>query len=382
MWSIYRGNNLNPIPGGCKKETDSAVATEAGIHASRSTPNNRNHDSLDAKRHNLKACPMRSPRLPAVVLIATLVAIPSSGAFARNTGLIFVSFGSVNHLVVIDPKANTIVKNLKTSRGPRDMLFNADHSRLYVACRDDDVIDIIDVATLEVVGKLDTLSKPETFGVDEKRRRLYVVNHEGASLAIIDMGQNIVVHEVPTDGGPGGIFVGEDGRFVYVASIVGDFIHLIDIDGGQVVDDVVVGTRPRHIAATPDGKELLVSAELSGEVYIINRSNFTVAARIGFSLPGRGATVADLLLTRDGRTAYVLLGRAAQVAVVDVPTRSIRDYIPVGERSGNIGITRDEETLFVTNVSGNDITAINIKSHEVTASIPLGRRPWTFVIDD
>jgi len=325
---------------------------------------------------------MRSPRLPAVVLIATLLATPFSGALARNTGLIFVSFGSGNHLVVIDPKANTVVKNLKTSRGPRDMLFNADHSRLYVACRDDDVVDIIDVATLEVAGKLDTLSKPETFGIDEKRRRLYVVNHEGATLAIIDIGQNIVVHEVQTGAGPRGIFVGEDGRFVYVASVVGDFIHLVDAGRGQVVDDVVVGTRPRHIAATPDGKELLVAAELAGEVYIINRSNFAVAAKIEFSLAGRGATVADLLLTRDGRTAYVLLGRAAQVAVVDVPTRSIKSYIPVGERSANIAIRHDEETLLVTNVFGNDITAINIRSHEVTASIPLGRRPWTFVIDD
>jgi len=36
----------------------------------------------------------------------------------------------------------------------------------------------------------------------------------------------------------------------------------------------------------------------------------------------------------------------------------------------------------VTNVFGNDITAVNIRSHEVTASIPLDRRPWTFVIDD
>jgi len=42
----------------------------------------------------------------------------------------------------------------------------------------------------------------------------------------------------------------------------------------------------------------------------------------------------------------------------------------------------DERTLFVSNVFGNDITAIDITSHEVTASIPIGRRRWAFVIDD
>jgi YVTN family beta-propeller protein len=337
------------------------------------------------KRRSLKARPMHSPTLSAIGLIAALLATLSSGAFARNTGLIFVSFGSIDHLVVIDPKANTIVKNLKTSRGPGDMHFNADHSRLYVACRDDDAIDIIDVAKLEVVGKRDSTPKPETFGIDEKRHRLYVANHEGSSLAIIDIDQNIVVHEVPTGAGPGGILAGEDGRFVYVASDARDFIHLIDVDSGEVVEDVVVGTGPRRFAATVDGKELWVSAELSGEVYIINRSKFTVTGRVEFSPRGTGtikATLTDLLIARDGRTAYVALGGAAQVAVVDVPTRRIRDYIPVGERSARIGITHDEKTLFVTNVFGNDITAIDIMSHEVTASIPVGRLPWTFVNDD
>ena len=49
-----------------------------------------------------------------------------------------------------------IVKDIKTSRRPRDMHFNDDHSLLYVACGDDDVIDVIDVAKLEVVGKIAT----------------------------------------------------------------------------------------------------------------------------------------------------------------------------------------------------------------------------------
>ncbi|HKD25851.1 MAG TPA: hypothetical protein VKC66_08015 [Xanthobacteraceae bacterium] len=33
------------------------------------------------------------------------------------------------------------------------MHFNADHSRFYVACSDDDAIDIVDVVLLEVIGR-------------------------------------------------------------------------------------------------------------------------------------------------------------------------------------------------------------------------------------
>jgi hypothetical protein len=63
---------------------------------------------------------MHHLRLAAVALIAALLIASSSGALAKNTGLIFVSFGSADHLAVIDPKTNTIVKHLKLARAPRD----------------------------------------------------------------------------------------------------------------------------------------------------------------------------------------------------------------------------------------------------------------------
>lgn len=331
----------------------------------------------------LRSMPMLKPS--AIILVAALLAIPFSGARARDTGLIFAGFDVINHVAVIDPETGATVKKLMACRGPRDMQFSPDHSRLYVACKDDDVIRIIDVASLAVVGRLHTSSKPEAFGVDEKRRRLYVANQEGASLAVVDMDQDIIVREIATGAEPGSVFIGDDGCFVYVASVVGDFIHRIDADRGHVVDDVVVGTKPHRIVATPDGKNLLVAAELSAQIYIIDRSDFRVAAKIAFSLPDTEAvpvTVTDFLLTRDGRTAYVVLGGAARVAAVDVPTRRIKDYIPVGRGSANIGITRNEETLLVTGLSGAEITSINIKSREVTASTGVGRHPSTFVIDN
>src|SRR5258706_945486 len=117
---------------------------------------------------------------------------------AKDTGLIFVSNEKSSNIVVIDPKTYRIVKDIKTSRRPRDMHFDAAHEKLYVACGDDDVIEIIDVAKLAVVGKLATGTSPETFAIDETKRRIYVANEESSSLSVLDLDQNIIVHEVPT----------------------------------------------------------------------------------------------------------------------------------------------------------------------------------------
>src|SRR5262249_46371264 len=191
--------------------------------------------------------PAPSSRFRAAAALLLALAGPAA---AKDTGIIFVSNEKTNNLTLIDSKTYKVIKDIKTSRRPRDMHFNADHTRLYVACGDDDVIDVIDVAKLEVVAKLATGPSPETFAIDEARRRIYVANEEGSSLSIIDLDENIIVREVPTGGEPEGVLVSQDGRTVYVTSEVGDIVHRIDADAGIVEDDVVVGTRPRRFAAT------------------------------------------------------------------------------------------------------------------------------------
>ena len=326
---------------------------------------------------------MRMLKLFTFGLIIAFLVAPSSGGFARNTGLLFVSSERTDSVVIVDPETNGIVKYLKTSRRPRDMHFNTDHTYLYVACTDDDAIDIIDVAKLEVVGRV-TASSPRAFGISEKLRRIYVPNPEGSSLSVIDMDQNVMIQDVPVGAGPQEVFVSEDGHVVYLASAIGDFIHLVDADKGYVVENVVVGTRPRRFAATPDGKELWVSSELSNEVYIIDRDKFTIAGKIDFLPPGVqkiDATPVDLVITKDGKTAYVTLDHAARLAVIDVHTRKVTGYIPIGLRSSGLAIG-DENTLYVADSFGGAIHVVDVKGRKVTGSIPLDRTPSGVVIDD
>ena len=110
------------------------------------------------------------PSSLAILPLAAVLALAPAPAFSKDTGLIFVSNEKTNNIIVIDPKTYQVVKDLKVARRPRDMHFNADHTKLYVACGDDDVIDIIDVAKLEVIGKIPTGPSPETFAMDETRR--------------------------------------------------------------------------------------------------------------------------------------------------------------------------------------------------------------------
>ena len=78
----------------------------------------------------------------AAISLASAVLLPAV-PLAKDTGLIFVSNEKSNNLIVLDPKTYQVVKDIKVSRRPRDMHFSADRTKLYVACGDDDVIDIL-----------------------------------------------------------------------------------------------------------------------------------------------------------------------------------------------------------------------------------------------
>jgi YVTN family beta-propeller protein len=130
---------------------------------------------------------------------------------------------------------------------------------------------------------------------------------------------------------------------------------------------------------------LWVSSELSGEVYIIDRKKFTIVGKIEFLPPGvhkADVTPIALLITRDGKTAYVTLDHAGRVAVVDVQARKVRTYIPAGVHSSGLAIAGDENTLYVADSFGGGIHVVDVNSRKVTGSIPLGRTPSGVVIDD
>ena len=127
-----------------------------------------------------------------------------------------------------------------------------------------------------------------------------------------------------------------------------------------------------------------MSSELSGEVHIIDREKFTIAGNIEFLPPGVqkiDATPVDLVITRDGKTAHVTLNHAARVAIVDVHTRKVRGYIPVGLRSSGLAMAPDEDTLYVADSFGGAIHVVDVKDRKVTGSIPLDRTPSGVVID-
>jgi PQQ-dependent catabolism-associated beta-propeller protein len=321
-------------------------------------------------------------------LLASLLSMlaMSAAASAKGTGYVFVSHEKTNNIAVIDPKQDyRIIKWIDTSHRPRDMNFRHDRAQLLVACGDDDVIDVIDVATLQVVDHIPTGPSPEMFELSHDEASLYVSDEEASAVQEISIKDKIIERDIATGAEPEGIAITPDGKTLYVTSEVSDMVHVVDLAAGAVTDNVVVGTRPRRFLLLPNGKELWVSNELSGQVSIIDRATNQVSMTMNFLPPGFrqvDVTPVGMTMTKDGATAIITLGRANYVAFVDTATRKIKDYVLVGNRPWGVALSPDEKTLYVANGLSDDISIVDMASHKSIRAVPVGRVPHTVLVDD
>jgi PQQ-dependent catabolism-associated beta-propeller protein len=308
----------------------------------------------------------------------------SAGAAAKNSGLIFVSNEKGNTITVLD-RNDRVINTIETCARPRGMHFNIDRTAFFVGCADDSLIVVYDVASQKLIRRIRGVEEPETFDLHPNGRHLYISNEEDAAVTVFDIESGESIGEYETGEEPEGVQITDDGRLVFVASEAANMVHVIDTEAGEVVKDIFVNTRPRRFALTPDGKELWVSAELAGVVDIIDIETLKVIADIPFLPAGfrkEQVTPVDLLITRDGSRAYVALGRANHVAVVDVAKREVIEYILVGKRAWGLGLTYDEKKLYVANGLSDDISIIDTQSLKVLTSIPVGLVPYGILIDD
>ena len=83
------------------------------------------------------------------------------------------------------------------------------------------------------------------------------------------------------------------------------------------------------------------------------------------------------MLFSDSRDlAFVALGPANHVAVVNAETFEVEEYILVGRRVWHMAITPEEDWLYTTNGVSGDVTAVDLNKMKGIKTIKVGRFPW------
>jgi PQQ-dependent catabolism-associated beta-propeller protein len=182
---------------------------------------------------------------------------------------------------------------------------------------------------------------------------------------------------------PEGMGVSPDGKLLVNTSETTNMAHFIDTTTHTIIDNVLVDARPRVAEFTSDGSQVWVSAEIGGTVTVIDAATRKILGKIEFQIPGvnqDAIQAVGIRITKDKKRAFVALGPANRVAVVDAATFKVERYLLVGQRVWQLAFTPDERFLFTTNGASNDVSVIDVDRLRVIRSIKTGRYPWGVVV--
>src|SRR5215207_8354989 len=279
---------------------------------------------------------MRLSNLLVGLVLAIVLAAPADAYLA------YVSNEKGNTISVVDTARLEVVKTIKVGQRPRGIGLTKDGKYILVCVGDDDAIEIIDAKSYEIVGTLPSGPDPEQFTMDPDGKILYVANEDNNMVTIIDLERRVPLGEVQVGVEPEGMGLSPDGKILVNTSETTNMAHFIDTATRQIVANVLVDARPRFAQFKRDNSEVWISSEIGGTVSVIDPAKRVVTDKISFNIPGLRSEAIQpvgISMTKDGKTAFVALGPANRVAVVDGSMHQITKYLLVGQRVWHMAFT-------------------------------------------
>ena len=204
-------------------------------------------------------------------------------------------------------------------------------------------------------------------------------------------GQTAPAKEPGADRSPVDLILSPDGSWMATVNQTSSSVSLVDIASGKVLAETACGKRPAAIALTPDNSQLLVTGTYSGELTFLSINGSagslkkTGALQLGFEPRG-------VVISGDGKLAYVALTTAHAIAVIDVPGKSLVEKIDVGHWPRYLALSPDGTRLAVGNngdggvavidtatrkrLYADEFAGINFGQMQITADNKFAYVPW------
>jgi PQQ-dependent catabolism-associated beta-propeller protein len=312
--------------------------------------------------------------------VLAAVAAPTPSALAYTA---FVTNEKDNSVSVIDTEKMEVTKTFKVGQRPRGVILSNDAKWLIVCTSDENLIQVYDTKTYELVKTLPSGPDPELLTLHPSGNPLYVANEDDNLVTVIDINSGKVVTDIPVGVEPEGMGMSPDGKVLVNTSETTNMAHFIDTETKKTFDNVLVDARPRVAMFNNAATQLWVSSEVGGTVTVINPKDRKIIGKVNFEIPGitrQAIQPVGVRITKDDKLAFVALGPANRVAVVDTATLQVIKYLLVGQRVWQLAFTPDYKYLLTTNGASNDVSFIDVAALKVVKSVRVGRYPWGVVV--
>jgi len=254
------------------------------------------------------------------------------------------------------PGANLLIPqtlvDLNTVRGdePTDLVMSTDGSRIYTIGRNTDTLFVIDVPENQIISIIEIEgindrpygSRPEHLALTEDDNWLLVANFNDGSITIFDTTALEVITTLSVLPEVFDVAVTPDGSFGYAISRTQPQIAQIDLEKLTSPVFINIPVPAFAVAVSPEGN--LIYAACSEGIFVIDSITRQIAQKI--ELPIKGY-MGNILLNRNGSTAYVSMRDTNQVLEIDLAEEVVQRSFTVKAASEGLALNPKEDRLFV-----------------------------------
>ena len=328
------------------------------------------------------------------ILTTGLIWAASAGAQDSVVRIIQTNYaGSNAH--VIDPATNEVIDIIDNVPKAHAAVNHPDGTYYYFANEHAHQVDVVDARTLQVVQAIPLIDRPNKLVVNATHNKLYVGIRDQAFLQIIDLDTHEVIKSLPVHYGIHNVYVTKDDA--YVIAGLGKTPDTKDEPTIQVIDavtdEIVFGVsleghrvRPIAIESNPDGspKRLFAQATRMNGFFVVD---WEKRASVGFVSPPplpvsqqnfdgiQDGVGHGLLVLPDGSALWYASRLDSRVYSWTLPDLEFAGGIEVGPSPQWLTATPDSRTLYVSMVGSMETAAVDTKTHEIVARIPVGFGP-------
>ncbi|MEV4335269.1 hypothetical protein AB0K02_33035 [Streptomyces sp. NPDC049597] len=248
-------------------------------------------------------------------------------------------------------------------------------SRVYVPNTNSNTVSVIDPATYKVIDTIPVGVQPQHVVPSWDLKTLWVNNNRGHTLTPIDpatgkAGEPVGVHD------PYNLYFTPNGKYaVVMASLDRELVfrdpHTMETRHTEPVSCYGVN----HADFSADGRYFIVSCEFSAELLKVDTEKMKVVGKQ--RLPFEGAMPQDVKLSPDGKTFYIADMIAHGVWVLDGEKFTEPALIPTGKGAHGLYISRDSKEMYIPNRGEGSISVFDFARNKLTKKwwLPDGGSP-------
>jgi len=298
-----------------------------------------------------------------------------------------------NTVSVVDPATNKLLGSIHLDEAVPAALsplyygellvhglgFSPDHKTLDVVSIGSNSVTLIDTETNTVKGKVYVGRSPHEAFFRPDGRELWVAVRGENYVSVIDPVQQKEVRRIETANGPGMVLFRPDGKYAFVPSSFTPEMDVIDTATYQIVARVKQAS-PFSPNLAVDQEEVWFTLKDSGQTQIVSaKAPFQTLAVLE---TGPITNHVTFIANADGHFAYVSVGGKDEVLVYRRDPGSEPKLIATvhtGDLPHGIWGSGDGRRVYVGLENGDAVQAIDTRTNQIIATIPVGQLPQALV---